>query len=91
MLHTTGNSHIGGDSGGFLTASNNIMLSFVSSAEIPPTARGTATEMPSLFQSILTIITRHLIYDGMYKNIRTRNMRKNRSLKTRLLFFIKIC
>lgn len=58
MLHTTGNTHDGGESGGFLMASNSIMLSFVRSADRPPTARGIAIEMISFFQSVLIFITR---------------------------------
>ena len=39
-VHTTGNSHEGGDSGGCFSASKSFILPIVKSAEKPPIAKG---------------------------------------------------
>ena len=52
IVHTTGKSHEGGESGGLLRDAKLCILSDVRSAESPPTKRGIAINKISFFQLI---------------------------------------
>ena len=50
IVHTTGNTQPGGDSGGCAKAANCAMLSIVSQAASPPTASGISRQMIKAFR-----------------------------------------
>ena len=64
--HTTGKSHEGGESGGFIISLNRFfILSEVQRAERPPTISGKRTEKIYTFVLYFTIITRTIIAHGL--------------------------
>ena len=62
MVHTTGKSQPGGDSGGLTICEYKSILALVISADVPPTIKGIAILIKNLFKlNLKTIITPHNI------------------------------